>query len=94
MKILFINPPRSPYNGIREHAPKEALHFIHKKLIGPPLGLLTIATSVKDEHDIEFLEIKGAGLTFHLCVICKALPRLHGLIFISKAKSIDLFFVL
>lgn len=59
MKILFINPPRSPHNGIRAHAPKEALRFIHKKLIGPPLGLLTIATAVKDEHDIEFLEIKG-----------------------------------
>lgn len=59
MKILLINPPRSPFNGIREFAPKEALRFIHKKLIGPPLGLLTIATAVKDDNDVEVLELKG-----------------------------------
>lgn len=58
MKILLINPPRSPYNKILEYAPKEAKPFIHKKLIGPPLGLLTVASAVKD-HDVEILETKG-----------------------------------
>ena len=43
MKIALINPPRSPHNGILEHAPDEALPFIHRKLVGPPLGLITVA---------------------------------------------------
>jgi hopanoid C-3 methylase len=58
MKILLINPPRSPHNAILEHAPQEALRFIHKKLIGPPLGLITIAGAVKD-HDVAVLDMKG-----------------------------------
>jgi len=58
MRILLVNPPRSPHNGILEHAPAEALRFIHKKLIGPPLGLLTVAASVRD-HDVFLLEMKG-----------------------------------
>ncbi|MEI6766854.1 MAG: radical SAM protein [Bacteroidota bacterium] len=58
MKILLINPPRSPINNILAYAPAEAKRFIHKKLIGPPLGLLTIAAAAKD-HDVEVLEMKG-----------------------------------
>ncbi|MCD4682575.1 MAG: B12-binding domain-containing radical SAM protein [Bacteroidales bacterium] len=58
MKILLINPPRSPENKILESAPDEAKHFIHKKLIGPPLGLLTIATAVKD-FDVTVFDTKG-----------------------------------
>lgn len=58
MNILLINPPRSPYNNILQHAPQEALRFIHKRLIGPPLGLLTIAASVSD-YNVSFLEMKG-----------------------------------
>jgi len=59
MKILLINTPRSPHNSILENAPEEAKHFIHKKLIGPPLGLLTIAASVENNHDVIFFETKG-----------------------------------
>lgn len=58
MKILLINPPRSPKNKILESAPEEAKHFIHKKLIGPPLGLLTIAEAVKD-FDVTVFDTKG-----------------------------------
>ncbi len=58
MKILLINPPRSPENKILEYAPEKAKHFIHKKLIGPPLGLLTIAASVKD-YDVTVIDMKG-----------------------------------
>jgi radical SAM superfamily enzyme YgiQ (UPF0313 family) len=58
MKILLINPPRSPENNILRFAPEEAKRFIHKKLIGPPLGLLTIAASVKD-HDVTVFDTKG-----------------------------------
>ena len=58
MKILLINPPRSWENKILEYAPEEAKHFIHKKLIGPPLGLLTVAEAVKD-YDVTFAELKG-----------------------------------
>ena len=58
MKILLINPPRSPENNILRFAPEEARRFIHKKLIGPPLGLLTIAASVKD-HDVTVFDTKG-----------------------------------
>jgi len=58
MKILLINPPRSPENMILESAPAEAKHFIHKKLIGPPLGLLTIAEAVKD-HDVTVFDMKA-----------------------------------
>ena len=58
MKILLINPPRSPHNKILEFAPEQAKPFIHKKLIGPPLGLLTVAAALK-EHDVALLETKG-----------------------------------
>ncbi len=58
MNILLINPPRSPFNAILQNAPEEAKPYIHKKLIGPPLGLLTIASAVK-EHDVSFLDMKG-----------------------------------
>lgn len=58
MKILLINTPRSPHNMILESAPEEAKHFIHKKLIGPPLGLLTVAAAAKD-HDVIVFDTKG-----------------------------------
>ncbi len=58
MKILLINPPRSPENSILNFAPEEAKRFIHKKLIGPPLGLLTIAAAVND-HDVTVFDMKG-----------------------------------
>jgi radical SAM superfamily enzyme YgiQ (UPF0313 family) len=58
MRVLLINPPRSPHNAILDHAPAEAKRFIHKKLIGPPLGLLTVAAAVKD-HEVALLEMKG-----------------------------------
>lgn len=58
MKILLINPPRSVENGILKHAPLEALPYIHKKLVGPPLGLLTIAAVVKD-FDVSVFDMKG-----------------------------------
>jgi hopanoid C-3 methylase len=58
MKILLINPPRSPENNILKFAPDNAKKFIHKKLIGPPLGLLTIAAAVKD-HDVILFDCKG-----------------------------------
>lgn len=58
MKILLINPPRSPYNDILQFAPAEAAPFIHRRLIGPPLGLLTIASSLP-EHDVMLFDMKG-----------------------------------
>ncbi|NOQ24609.1 MAG: radical SAM protein [Bacteroidales bacterium] len=58
MKILLINTPRSPHNMILASAPTEAKKYIHKKLIGPPLGLLTVAEAVKD-HDVIFFDTKG-----------------------------------
>ncbi|HUI91376.1 MAG TPA: radical SAM protein [Chitinivibrionales bacterium] len=58
MNILLINPPRSPENAILAHAPEAAKRFIHKKLIGPPLGLLTVAAAVK-EHNVTVLDTKA-----------------------------------
>jgi len=58
VKILLINPPRSPHNDILKFAPEQAKSFIHRRLIGPPLGLLTIASSVPD-HDVFFFDMKG-----------------------------------
>lgn len=58
MKILLVNPPRSPFNGILEFAPESARPFIHRKLIGPPLGLMTIAAAVKD-YDVVLFDSKG-----------------------------------
>jgi hopanoid C-3 methylase len=58
MKILLINPPRSPHNDILKYAPEAAKPFIHRKLIGPPLGLLTIASALKD-HDVVLFDMKG-----------------------------------
>jgi len=58
MKILLVNPPRSTENNILRFAPEDARPFIHKKLIGPPLGLLTIAAAVKD-YDVTVFDMKG-----------------------------------
>ena len=58
MKILLINTPRSPENNILHYAPEEARRFIHKKLIGPPLGLLTLAAALKD-FDVTVFDTKG-----------------------------------
>ncbi len=58
MKILLINPPRSPENKILEYAPEEAKKYIHKKLIGPPLGLLVVAEALR-EHDVTLFDMKG-----------------------------------
>ena len=59
MRILLVNPPRSAANGIYDHAPPDVQRLIHRKLIGPPLGLLMLATVCKAEHDVALLEIKG-----------------------------------
>lgn len=72
MKILLINPPRSPENMILASAPEEAAYFIHKKLIGPPLGLLTVAAAVKD-HDVTVFDMKGE---YDLHADTPALPQL------------------
>lgn len=58
MRILLVNPPRSPHNAILEHASEKALPFIHRKLIGPPMGLLLLAATVRD-HEVSILEMKG-----------------------------------
>lgn len=57
MRILLVNPIRSSENAILQHAPRDAKPFI-TKLIGPPLGLLTLAAAVQ-EHDVFVLEMKG-----------------------------------
>jgi radical SAM superfamily enzyme YgiQ (UPF0313 family) len=59
LKLLLINTPRSPFNAILDHASETSLKFIHKKLIGPPLGLLTIASALCD-HDVTLFETKAA----------------------------------
>lgn len=58
MRILLVNPPRSPHNAILDHASPQALPFIHRKLIGPPMGLLLIAATVRDQ-EVSILEMKG-----------------------------------
>jgi len=58
LKILLINTPRSPYNAILQYAPEPAKAFIHKKLIGPPLGLLTLAAAIKN-HEVVLFDTKG-----------------------------------
>ncbi len=92
MKILLVNPPRSPYNGILKHAPEEAKHFIHKKLIGPPLGLLTIAAGIKD-YDLSFVDLKGqydldantpALAVYIKSIIEKEKPDIIGVTFIAS----------
>jgi radical SAM superfamily enzyme YgiQ (UPF0313 family) len=58
MRILLVNPPRSPHNAILDHATDASRPFIHRKLVGPPLGLLTVATAVR-HHDVRLLEMKA-----------------------------------
>jgi len=58
VKILLINTPRSPENRILEFAPDAARPFIHRRLIGPPLGLMTVAAAVKD-HEVLLFDTKG-----------------------------------
>lgn len=59
MTVLLINTPRSPHNSILEHASDQAKQFIHKKLIGPPLGLLTLAGAISSDHDVIVWDTKG-----------------------------------
>jgi radical SAM superfamily enzyme YgiQ (UPF0313 family) len=59
MKVLFINPPRSPFNALLSHASSSSQKYIHKKLIGPPLGLLTIARAIENDCDLRLLETKA-----------------------------------
>lgn len=59
MKVLLINPPRSPANRILEHAPPESVRYVHTKLVGPPLGLLTVAAALTSDHDVRFIDLKG-----------------------------------
>ncbi len=59
--MLLINTPRSPFNAILDHATEASLKFIHKKLIGPPLGLLTVAAALEaDGHEVTLVETKAA----------------------------------
>ncbi len=58
MNILLVNPPRSPENAILAHAPEAAKRFIHRKLIGPPLGLLTVAAAVRN-YTVTVLDMKA-----------------------------------
>jgi radical SAM superfamily enzyme YgiQ (UPF0313 family) len=58
MKLLLINPPRSPENAIYDHAHPDVKQYVHQKLVGPPLGILTIAAAAK-EHDVTVLDLKG-----------------------------------
>jgi radical SAM superfamily enzyme YgiQ (UPF0313 family) len=59
VKVLLVNPPRSPHNAIYEHAPEHARRFIHRRLVGPPLGLLTLATALHGRHDVALCDQKG-----------------------------------
>jgi len=59
MKVLLINPPRSPANRILEHAPENARRYVHTKLVGPPLGLLTVAAALRDDADLRVIDLKG-----------------------------------
>lgn len=59
MKVLLINPPRSPHNALRDNAPPEALRFVHTRLVGPPLGLLTIAVAARAVADVDLVDLKG-----------------------------------
>ncbi|HOU55277.1 MAG TPA: radical SAM protein [Myxococcota bacterium] len=59
MKVLLVNPPRSPHNALRDHAPEAVRRFVHTRLVGPPLGLLTVAVAAREEADVTFLDLKG-----------------------------------
>ena len=85
MKVLLINTPRSPYNAILDHASETSRRFIHKKLIGPPLGLLTIAAALED-HDVSLLETKAAYDLMEQQGL-KTLPSLHQLVLDQLEKS-------
>ncbi len=90
MKILLINPPRSPINSILRYAPDEAKRFIHKKLIGPPLGLLTVAAAVKD-FDVTFIDLKGE---YDLFPDSPPLPQLiDNILFLVKPDIVGVTFI-
>lgn len=59
MRVLLINPPRSPANAILAHAPQQARRFVHTKLVGPPLGLLTVAAALTNDADVRVIDLKG-----------------------------------
>ncbi|MCG8571798.1 MAG: B12-binding domain-containing radical SAM protein [Spirochaetes bacterium] len=59
MKVLLISPPRSPENKIYDYAPEDAKKFIHRKLIGPPLGIMYLAEVIKHDHDVTVYDMKG-----------------------------------
>lgn len=59
MRILLINPPRSMKNKVYDYAPEDAKQYVHRKLIGPPLGLLTIAAACNKDYDVDVIEMKA-----------------------------------
>lgn len=58
MRVLLVNPPRSPVNRVRQHAPEAVRPHVHQKLIGPPLGLAALAGHLRD-FDVEILDLKA-----------------------------------
>jgi len=46
-------------NKVYDYAPDDAKQYVHRKLIGPPLGLLTIAAACKEKYDVDVLEMKA-----------------------------------
>ena len=64
MKVLLVNPPRSPCNALRDHAPEPVRRFVHTRLVGPPLGLLTVAVAAR-----EVLRAFEPGRVLHINVL-------------------------
>ncbi len=93
MRILLVNPPRSPVNLIREHAPPDVKPHVHEKLIGPPLSLISLAGNLKD-HDVQILDMKAEqdldpeGWPGHLASATAAIsafnPGLVGVTFLAS----------
>lgn len=69
MKILLINPPRSPKNLIAEYAPPDMKPQMNRiGLIGPPLALNALAGALP-EYDVDIFDMKAEydlGLTLSL----------------------------
>ncbi|HEX3027866.1 MAG TPA: radical SAM protein [Clostridia bacterium] len=69
MKILLINPPKSPKNLVVEYAPQQVKEIMKRMDIsGPPLSLCSIAGNLRD-FDVDIFDLKAEydlGLTLSL----------------------------
>jgi len=92
LRVLLINPPKSPKNLIAEYAPPDMKRELNRiGLIGPPLSLNSLAGNLP-EFDVDIFDLKAEydlGLVLNLDdAVCRKLeefrPDIVGITFLTS----------